>query len=238
MARIHDFAKGRKDASEKAIKDAESKTRPGEEDYTGHKKDESKARTGDEDYEAHKGSESKTHKGKDFEDDLGKLTGELHSEGPSGERKTYRNPGGDPYSYAVHEDGSIEITDGPTGKGTVWKDGPIWEAIRASLDKLEGGGEKITEVAEAIEVETPADAPPTEEVSLSEQIEGLQPEGHPRPGTFAEKEGDKFDKAGNLIPGALRDVRDDRREEEIIAMGPDRSQELYKLAERLLGTPR
>ena len=47
-------------------KDEKSKTRPGEEDYTGHTGDESETHPGEEDYEAHKGSESKTHEGKDY----------------------------------------------------------------------------------------------------------------------------------------------------------------------------
>jgi hypothetical protein len=43
----------------------DSRTRPGEKDYTGHKGDKSKSRPGDEDYEAHKGSHSKTRPGEE-----------------------------------------------------------------------------------------------------------------------------------------------------------------------------
>lgn len=48
-------------------KDEDSRTRPGEKDYTGHMGDKSKTRSGDEDYEAHEGSQSKTHEGEDYE---------------------------------------------------------------------------------------------------------------------------------------------------------------------------
>ena len=46
-------------------KDSDSKTRPGEEDFTGHKGNKNKSRKGDEDYEAHEDSESKTRPGEE-----------------------------------------------------------------------------------------------------------------------------------------------------------------------------
>jgi len=49
--------------------DEDSRTRPGEKDYTGHPRDKSTDRPGHEDYKAHKGTKSKTHEGRDYEGD-------------------------------------------------------------------------------------------------------------------------------------------------------------------------
>jgi hypothetical protein len=181
------------DEDYEAHKGSKSKTRPGEEDFTGHKGDKSKTRPGHEDYEAHKGTKSKTHEGKDYEPPKLK---DFYGKGPG---KNYIKPGGDPYSYRLYDDGSIEIIAGPSGVGTILSEGRVHDAIKESL-----------------EVET-SDGPGVEEdVSMSEQIEE---------GAVDED-------------GLVERTRDQRRLDQITGMGPDRSKSLYALAEKLLGTPR
>jgi hypothetical protein len=202
------------DEDYEAHKGSKSKTRPGEEDFTGHKGDKSKTRPGHEDYEAHKGTKSKTHEGKDYETPHLK---DFYGKGPG---KNYIKPGGDPYSYRLYDDGSIEIIAGPSGVGTILREGRIHDAIKKSL-----------------EVETSDGPGVKEDVSMSEKIEGLQPD-RAEVGTFVATEEDEFDEQGNLIPSRLKKARDQRMLDQITGMGPDRSKSLYALAEKLLGTPR
>ena len=199
--------------------DQDSHTRPGEKDFTGHKGDESKTRVGEEDYEAHKGTESKTHSGEDFEPPDLK---DFYGKGPG---KNYIKPGGDPYSYRLYDDGSIEIIAGPSGIGTILSEGRIHDAIKESLT-----------------LET-SDEPGTEEsVSMSEQIEEPDAAMASLEGTLPNYIADE-EHLGQLREGFEESLpqealAEQRTLDQITGMGPDRSKSLYALAEKLLGTPR
>ena len=100
---------------------------------------------------------------------------QFYGKGPG---KNYINPDGDPYSYRVYDDGSIEIIAGPSGVGTILTEGKMHGLIKKDLLGAEPTPEDAAEMerlsSPAPEIEIPEAAP--ESVLPEETIEVDMPD--------------------------------------------------------------
>jgi len=87
----------------------------------------------------------------------------------------YMNPDGDPYSYRVYDDGSIQIIGGPSGVGTVLTEGKMHGAIKDALLGAEASAEPTPEDAAEME-RLSSPAPEVEMPEAAPEIEMPTPE--------------------------------------------------------------
>jgi len=100
---------------------------------------------------------------------------QFYGKGPG---KNYINPDGDPYSYRVYDDGSIEIIAGPSGVGTILTEGKMHGVIKKELLGAEPTPEDVAEMerlsSPAPEIEIPI--PEIEEPDAAmASLEGTMP---------------------------------------------------------------
>lgn len=104
---------------------------------------------------------------------------QFYGKGPG---KNYINPDGDPYSYRMYDDGSIEIIAGPSGVGTILTEGVAYDAIKKAV-----GGAK-EEVVEEAAVAEEAPAPEIEEVPEKETDSAMESLASTMPTYIADEE--------------------------------------------------
>lgn len=88
---------------------------------------------------------------------------------------------GDPYAYTVNDDGSITLTEGPTGKGVTLRKGTAFDAIMKQItDGVLSAGTKPRELNDDEKFKQRGDSIAQQrEEHLDDALASLKPEGVP-----------------------------------------------------------